>query len=246
MNLRLGDQFIKTFEQGEPSALQSAVALLRTIFEDHYVDPDHKTCLFFHGCTINGARKAYDFTVIHRGGRVILSEFTFPWTGPACVELPLLAYAGEVVGFGESVAAAGLRHRTRPEWQFRHLQAQMEHLEQLLALGRRLLACGPAEHPACCEAFQARHGHLKRPLELQVIAVREAGAPFQPARVAARVLFGPVKLNEVLPVRLNRGDVVRATVDRFEMSGPELLLEGVGSGGVRPGDRLFGLQHFYV
>lgn len=246
MKLRLGDQLIKTFEQGEPSALQSAVALLRTVFEDHYVDPDHQSCLFFHGCTISGTRKAYDFTVVHREGRVHLSEFTFPWTGPACVSMPLLTYAAEVVEFASGVASGGLLRRPVPEWQRRHLQTQLNHLEQLLALGRRLLQGGLAEYPGCCEAFQAQHGHLKRPLELQVVEVREAGAPFQPARVAARVLFGPVRLNEVLPVRLNRGDVVRAIVDRFDVSGPELVLEGVGSGGIRAGDRLVGLQHFYV
>lgn len=243
LRLRLGDHLIQAVGHGEMAIVQSALALLRTVFEDHYVDPEHQSCLFFHGCTVAGT---YDFTVVHRGDRVMLSDFTFPWKGPSYVSLPLTSYALEVVRFAERVLVADLKnHRPLPDWQQRYVDSQMAQLKELSALGRRFLSAPLSEYPAFCEQYQELHGKLKRPLEIQVLQVLEQSGPFQPISVMCRVLFGPIRAAEILPMRLNRGDVVRVTVSQFTPEGVVLTLEGVGSGGVRPGDRLYGLQLFY-
>lgn len=246
LRLHLGDHLIQTFDDGDSATVQSAVALLRTIFEDHYVDPEHQTCLFFHGCTLTGSRNRFhDFNVIHRGDRVILSDFTFQQQGPACVSLPITAYAAEVVRFAMQVQSGDRHERPRPDWQQHYLDTQRRYLEQLTELARRLLAGGGADYPRFCELFQQLHGKLKRPLELQVLTILGESGPRKPVRIRVRVMFGPLGVREVLPMRLNLGDVVLATVNEFTNEGVLLTLEGVGSGGVRPGDRLFGLQRFY-
>ncbi|MDB4897466.1 MAG: hypothetical protein JWN15_3728 [Firmicutes bacterium] len=245
--LRLGDHLIqRTFGAGEVAALQSAVALLRTIFEDHYVDPDHHSFLFFHGCTIAGrGRRVEDFTVVHRHGRVMLSEFTSQRLGPAIVSLPLSAYASDVLHFAESVLAAPVASRQFPDWQRRYVQGQWKSLVALTALTRRFLRGGCTDYETYCAEFANVHGHLKRPLELLVVAVLGKSVPFNPVSVAVRVRFGPIRAGEVLPMRLNRGDLLRATVTEFTTAGVVLLLEGAGSGGVCPGDQLFGTQLLY-
>lgn len=244
--LRLGDRLIQVFEDGQLATVQTAVALLRTVFEDHHVDPDHQSCLFFHGCTVAGAQnRSHDFAVSHRGDRVILSEFTFGQPGPWYVSLPLRTYAGQVARFAGAVLSAGMQDRPMPPWQRQYLAQQWTYLAELVALSERFLAADCQNHVTFCAEFQAKHGSLKRPLEVQILRAPEQSKPRQPISVLARVVFGPIKLNERIPVRLNRGDVVLATVNEFTPSGVLLTLEGVGSCGVRPGDLLYGLQTFY-
>jgi hypothetical protein len=242
LRLRLGDHLIQTFTDSDVSTLQSAVNLVRTVFEDHYVDRDHRSSLFFHGCTIAGS---HDFSVVHREGRVILSDFTFPWKGPACVSLPLQAYAREVIQFGENVLARSIRMQPMPGWQQRQVKANRAYLRELTAYGRRFWDAGVEQYPAYCEGFYQMHGRLKRPLEIQVNQLLEAAGPWKPVRVEARILFGPIRSGEMMPMRLNHGDVILVQVEKFTNSGVILTLQGVGSGGVRPGDQLFGLQLFY-
>lgn len=245
-HLCLGDHRIEALGDAELATLQTAVAMLRTLFEDHYVDPEHQSCLFFHGCTIaGGERVAHDFTVVHRGGRVVLSDFTFPWQGPACVSLPLKRYTTEVLRFTGQVQERGRSPEERPEWQQQYVDSLWHHLNTLTVLGHQFLIGRCEDRVAYCEQFHMSHGYLKRPLELQIGAVLEDAAPFAPVVVQSRVAFGPIHARQVLPMRLNRGDVVRVSVREFTRYGAILTLEGVGSGGVRPGDRLFGMQLFY-
>jgi hypothetical protein len=248
IRLRLGDHLLHTFDDGDLATCQSAVALLRTVFEDHYVDPDHQTCLFFNGCTILGSRRqSHDFTVVHRQGRVILSEFTFQRTGPSCVSLPLELYAREVIQFGEQVLTCEPPARRRPEWQERYFKTQRQFLADLVRLGRRFLDAGCEPFEAFGEEYQRVHGHLKRPLTLQVLTIWNEGevGPREPYFAEARTQFGPISAREVIPMRHNGGDVILVTVERFTARGAMLQVEGVGSGGLRAGDRLYGLQHFY-
>jgi len=246
LRLHLGDYLIQVPGDGEFATVQSAVALLRTVFEDHYVDPEHQSCLFFHGCMLVGARsRPHDFSVEHRGDRVILSDFTFRPDGPVCVSLPLGTYAAEVVRFGARILSTGRRAEAVTDWQRRLLDIQWGALEELTALGHRFLAGGCADLPTFCDEFHALHGNRKRALELRIISIENDSEPRQPVTVLARVSFGPLGARETLPMRLNGGDVVVARVDEFANEGVVLTLEGVGSGGVRPGDRLLGLQLFY-
>jgi hypothetical protein len=246
VRLHLGDHLVEACSDGEIAAIQSAVALLRTVYEDHYVDPDHKACLFFHGCTVFGLQgRSEDFTVVHREGRVVLSEFTAPNKGPEVVSLPLYGYAAEVLRFAEMVLTRPRKLRYQPEWQSRHIQMQWEALNDLVALTRRFIHGGGVDYEMYCAAFTDLQGQRKRPLELQVTSVLDQGGPFEPVTVEARVAFGPIRAGEVLPMRINRGDVVRVTASNFTTSGVILLLEGIGSGGVCRGDALHGLQFFY-
>lgn len=246
LRLRLGEHLVQAAVDEKLAMLQTAVALMRTLFEDHYVDPEHQSCLFFHGCAIAGAQnETHDFTVRHRSGQVVLSEFTFPWKGPASVTLPLFHYARDVLHFAEQVSHRQRRAATHPAWRRQYADSLRGHLHVLIGLSRRFLAAG-CERPAVFrEEYHHLHGHLKRPLELQVTAVLEDAGPFQPVTVLSRVLFGPVQARQVTPMRLNRGDVIRVSVLQFTPAGIALTVEGVGSGGVRPGDRLYGLQLFY-
>ncbi len=246
LRLRLGDLLIQGIVDEGLGTVQSAIALLRTVFEDHYVDPDHQSCLFFHGCAITGSRRqTYDFTVVHRGDRVILSDFTFPKPGPRCISLPLRTYAAEVLRFAQRVRATGLETDGMPPWQQAYAESQWKALTDLTELTHRFLTGEDADYKAFCDEFYALHGRLKRPLELQILDVIHEGDVWEPKIVQARVAFGPIQTGEVLPMRLNHGDVIRVSAEAFTSGGVILRLEGVGSGGVRPGDRLHGLQLFY-
>lgn len=247
LQLRLGDYLIETSDYGDWARVQSAIALLRTVFEDHYVDPEHNSCLFFHGCVLpGGTSRRHDYSAVHRGDRVLLSEFTFDTTGPSVVAVPLTSYAGEIVRFSRDVLALGRPVWSGPAWQQRHWETQWDLLCRLYDLAERLMQCGSEAYADLCHEFQVLHGCQKRPLELQILAVLERGAPRQPVRVRSRVLFGPVGAGQQMPMRLNGGDVILVTVGEFAHDGILLTLEGVGSGGVAPGDRLYGLQLFYV
>ncbi len=246
LRLRVGDHRFQLLGKSRLAMVQSAVALLRTVFEDHFVDPEHNSCLFFQGCMLIGSQAhTHDFTVTHGGDRVILSDFTFPHDGPAVVSLSLTAYATEVLRFSMQAAGTRLPDQTLPDWQERYLDTQLGYLRQLLIWTDRLVAGGCETYSSLCEEFHALHGEQKRPLEMQVLTVQEGLAPRQPFQVLARIAFGPLRTGERLPMRLNRGDVVLVTVNEFTNAGVLLTLEGVGSGGVRPGDALYGLQFYY-
>lgn len=246
VRLRLGDHLIRMVSDSELAMVQSAVALLRTIYEDHFVDPEHNSCLFFHGCMLAGSQaRTHDFSVTHRSERVLLSDFTFLHNGPEMVSLSLASYASQVLRFGVQVSCAAPRGQSRPEWQDRYLQTQRDYLRQLLALTDRFVAGGCQNYQEYCAQFRELHGQLKRPLEMQILRVVQSGAPRRPIQVLAKITFGPLCAQEKLPMRLSLGDVILVTVNDFTNEGISLTLEGVGSGGVRPGDRLFGLQLFY-
>lgn len=247
VRLRLGDHLLHTSDNGDLASCQTAVALLRTLFEDHYVDPEHRSCLFFHGCTLLDPQSdTHDFTVMHRQGRVILSEFTFARSGPSCVSLPLDAYAREVVGFAEQVLRTPPMPKRRPEWQEQLYQTQRRYLADLTDLGRRFVASGCAHHELFCTEFHHIHGRLKRPLTLEILSLlTDEVKAWEPQYAEVRILFGPLASQERIPMRLNGGDVILATVERFSGRGALLQLEGIGSGGLRVGDQLFGLQLFY-
>lgn len=240
-------------DEADIGALPTAVALLRTLFEDHHVDREHQSCLFFHGCTIGTCSTQYDFSVTHRGGAVVLSDFTFaPMRGAGGITLPLHLYAREVLQFARQA-------RALPEppgltaWAEGLRAEQRRHLAQLLALAEALVAAGCRNHTPLCDEFQAVHGGQKRPLELLLLQVEAAGdrpgdrRPEGPAPwvVECRVQFGPISVNEWIPLRVNGGDVVLAEAIRFNPRGVILHVRGVGSGGLAPGDRLTGLQLFY-
>jgi hypothetical protein len=234
VQLRLGDHLIQTYAGGELASLQSTVALLRTIFADHFVDPEHQSSLSSH-----------DFTVVHRSDRVVLSDFTFKRRGPFCVALPVYTFAIEVVRFAEQILALGLPIKRPPEWQMRYVHMYWLFMIDLIALARRFILGGGIDFAVYSSEYHQLHGHLQRPLEMQIVEVLAQGAPRQPITALSRIKFGPVRANESLPVRLNHGDVVLATVDQFTNDGVVLTLQGVGSGGLRVGDLLHGLQLFY-
>lgn len=243
LTLRLGTYLLQTPEDEERGLLQAAVSLLRTVFEDHHVDPDHQTALFFHGRTLPGG--PYDFSVIHRGDQVILRDFTFQVKGPSAVKIPLLVYAREVARYARQAMAAHPRRIARPEWQQRYVESLRIIASELTALAERVIAEGQEAFPTVKAIFQKHHGAQKRPLELQVKQVVTPHTPWQPVPVVARAVFGPLRLNERIPVKLNSGDTILATVEAFKPEGIHLTLEGVGNGGICPGDRLIGLQLFY-
>lgn len=244
LRLHLSEHLIHTFPDGELATVQSAVALLRTLFEDHHVDPEHQSCLFFHGCILGGKR-ADDFSVVHRGDQVILSDFTFPYGGPRPLIMPLRRYALAVVRFAGQVLSGAATARQPSVWSEHYVKTQMQYLRDLHQLGRRLIIGPYEEYAEIVAEFQASHGSLKQPLQLQVLAAPEATKPWQPVEVLGRVEFGPVRTGEVLPMRLNQGDVVLVTVEGFRSEGVALKVEGVGTGGIRAGDWLRGLQLFY-
>lgn len=243
LTLRLGSYLLQTQEDEEFRLLQSAVALLRTVFEDHQVDPDHQTALFFHGRTLPGG--PHDFAVTHRGDHVVLSEFTFETRGPKALKISLATYAREVAQYARQVLETEPKPISRPDWQTRYVESLRQSLGDLTALADQVATEAPAAYPQARQSFQERHGNQKRPLELQVKTVLGRPTPWVPIPVVARALFGPLRLNERIPVRLNGGDTILATVDGFKPEGIHLTLEGVGHSGVLPGDRLIGLQLFY-
>lgn len=242
LTLRLGTYLLQTAEDEERALLQSAVALLRTVFEDHYVDPDHQTALFFHGRTLPGG--PHDFTVRHQADEVILSEFTFEVKGPGSVKVPLLIYAQEVARFARQVEAITPSPIPRPDWHQRYVESLRATARDLTKEAERL-AAGEAQLPEARARFQEQHGSHKRPLELQVKQVLTTPTPWKPVTVLARPIFGPLRAKERIPVKLNGGDTALATVEAFHPEGIHLKLEGIGNGGICPGDRLIGLQLFY-
>lgn len=246
VRLRLGDHLIQTSYDGARSVLQSAVALLRTVFEDHHVDSEHAACRFFHGCTLAGlGDRSHDFTVVHKGDRVVLSDFTFRALGPAYVSLPLLTYAEQVVQFGLRLLDGLDDPLDGPDWHRNYLRGMHAELEALVDLGAELLAASGQNYVEICEEFREAHGSRKRPLELLWVETTEGGEPRKPILGKCRVNFGPLGAREALPMRLNGGDVVLVSVQEFTHAGVVVKVEGVGSGGIRPGDHLYGLQLFY-
>lgn len=246
LRLRLGDHLIRTCGTSEMDLLVSTVALLRTVFTDHFVDPDHHDCLFFHGCTIAGSpQHSHDFTVVHRGEFVHLSEFTFPWPGPSPLVISRREYARDVLAHAKSVWADGLQPHPRPVWQEEYVRDCWTTMNELTALTEQYLADADPNGTASRETFQIAYSATKRPLELLVTEVLTESEPFQPVEVQVRILFGPLRRHEVLPLSLNRGNLVLGTVSGFAPTGALLRLEGVGSGGISPGDALFGLQLYY-
>lgn len=270
---------------GPAGPVAAGVALLRTVFEDHAVDPGHADCLFFHGRTLGNPGTGFDFSVTHRGDAVLLSDFTGP-APPGPILLPWREYAAEVLRFARE-AAARSSPPAGPAWCRAYWEEKARQLEALIGLTQRALA-GPADRPArWAGAFYRLHGHLKRPLEMVVTQVlgegslppdvigpedavaaarlpvqagepagsagaRQAARSGEPAPAAetpwvvrCRVVFGPLRAGEVVPLTVNRGDVVVGEVEGFEASGVRLRVMGVGSGGLAPGDVLRGLQLFY-
>lgn len=243
LTLRLGSYLLQTQEDEELRLLQSAVALLRTVFEDHQVDPDHHTALFFHGRMLPGG--PHDFAVAHRGEHVVLTDFTFELRGLNAIRLPIDTYAREVARYARQVICADARGAKRPEWQARYVDSLRRSVVELTALADQVADQGPELFAQAKRAFGEVHGHRKRPLELQVTEVLERPTPWTPVTVVARAVFGPLRLHEQIPVRLNGGDTILATVDGFRPEGVHLTLEGIGHAGVWGGDRLIGLQLFY-
>lgn len=243
LTLRLGTYLLQPPEDEERGLLQSAVSLLRTVFEDHHVDPDHQSALFFHGRTLPGG--PYDFSVIHRGDLVILRDFTFEVKGPRTVKIPLLVYAREVAQFARQATLPRETPLTRPEWQQRYVESLRSTANELMTLAERLITEGQEAFPKVRAIFQERHGAQKRPLELQIRQIAAPHTPWQPVPVVAKAVFGPLRLNERIPFKLNSGDTILATVEAFKPEGIHLTLEGIGHGGIGQGDRLIGLQLFY-
>lgn len=253
IELTLAGRALVAPDEADIGAVPTAVALLRTLFENHHVDPEHQSCLFFNGCTIGTCTVQYDFSVTHRGGAVVLSHFTFNHFqdfGP--IPIPLTQYAREVLQFAR-------RARSIPEplgltgWAERLRADQRKQLLELIELAEGLVGAGCRNHAELCEEFRQTHGLRKRPLELLLLAVAEEGArpgdrnPEGPAPwvVECRVQFGPISVNELVPLRVNGGDVVLAQAVSFGPRGVTLHVMGVGSGGLAAGDRLTGVQQFY-
>lgn len=253
IELTLAGQMLIAPDEADFGAVPTAVALLRTLFEDHWVDLEHQSCLFFNGCTIGTCKVQYDFSVTHRGGAVVLSDFTFPVLQSATpIEIPLSHYAHEVLQFARRARAL-----TEPQgltaWAARLRAEQRDHLQSLIALAARLVAGGCRAHPVLCKEFQNTQGLAKRPLELLVTAIETTGDfggsddPNCPVPWVAecRVRFGPISVHELIPLRVNNGDVVLGQALGFGPRGVTLRLSGVGSGGLAAGDSLRGLQFFY-
>lgn len=231
-------------DEGEVGCVPSALALMRTVFENHHPDPDHQVCLFFNGCTIGTCSAQYDFSVIHQGDAVLLSGFTFPpFQELTPVRVPLELYTREVVAFARAALRMPAPSRMIAWAAALHGQ-QREQLAALLPLAEAFLAGGCRDTPAYREAFMVQHGRLKRPLELQLVDLHAAGEQGD-WEVEARILFGPISVHELIPMRVNGGDVVLVRALEFGSRGVRLAVMGVGAGGLGVGDRLTGLQLFY-
>jgi hypothetical protein len=243
--IRLGDSLERAFEASDLTTHRAAVALLRTVFEDHYVDPEHNWQPILPVRHPSAAQPDYDFSVIHRGWNVVLSDFTFPHRGPERVTLPLAAYVREVVRFGEAVLAAPPVCRNYRDSESEALARYRQYLLDLIGLGRAAL--GGHNYWELCEEFHMIHGSLKRPLHLRVVDILDHGGGRlrAPQIAVVEVCFGPLHDGEKTALRINRGDVVLATVLAIEPAGATLRLEGIGPGGLFVGDELFGLQCFY-
>ncbi|BDG62058.1 hypothetical protein [Caldinitratiruptor microaerophilus] len=293
---------------GPAGPLPAAVGLLRTVFEDHVVDPAADGNLFFQGSVLGDSGARYDFSVTHRGDAVLLSDFTAT-LGAGPVVLGWREYASEVVRFAREVSRWP-RPAGAPGWARQYAEEQAAQLRDLLDLASAAVADPTGNRRAYAPRFHALHGHRKRPLELVVTEVvaegslppdlfgpedawlhlppsagtaasgaaaagtavaagggtvpfpgaapagrageggaaafaGPAGGPDAPWVVRCRVVFGPVRAGETLPLTVNRGDVVIAHVEGFEPPGARLRVMGVGSGGLGPGDVLRGLQLYY-
>lgn len=243
--LKLGDRVLHSFDSGSLPAYRSAVALLRTVFEDHFADPEHGVGLLLLGHQPDGLPLSQDFTVIHRGSHLELSDFTQSHGGPSCVQMPLKAYVREVVRFGEAVLAAAPVCRNYSDRESRELMEQRQYLLDLVGLGRATL--GGHNYWELCEEFHMVHGSIKQPLRLEVMDIMDDGGGKlrAPQTVQVKIRFGPLCAGEKTLVRPNGGDAVLATVQSREQDSATLLLEGIGPGGLAAGDQLIGLQCFY-
>lgn len=236
-------------DEGNIGGVPTAVALLRTLFEDHEVDPDHQSCVFFNGCTIGTCSVPHDFSVTHRGGAVVLSDFTFPqFRDLGAVTVPLPLYAREVVAFARQALAQpdppGLA-----TWAQDLRRDQRQQLAALLGLAEEFVAAGCGPRAAFAGRFYALHGHRKRPLELQILSLVQvggAGPSPTPWVVRCRVVFGPIRLHELIPLRVGAsGPVAIGQPIQFGPEGVTLALMGAPPHSLRPGAVLKGLQLFY-
>jgi hypothetical protein len=245
LTIRLGDRSVSVLIGPSVAAIESAVALLRTVFEDHFADPEYRECLFFHGCTlIDSRREKLDFSVRHQGDRVVLTDWSWAADGPTFSSLPRLQYAQEILAFARQVRAAGMPSRPGPSWLSHYSGGRWLQLGSLCLLTARYLAGGEEAYATCRRAYEERHGHRRRPLELAIEVVIGTFEPWHPVEVLARPVFGPLHQGALLPLMLN-GQLIRGIVTEFRPGGVALSLEGVGWGGVAPGDRLVGLQLFH-
>lgn len=250
-------------DEGGVGSTPAAVALLRTVFENHEVDPSHRSSAFFNGCAINTHHARYDFSVTHVGDAVLLSDFTFPIPQePPFIRLPLPEYVRAVTEFARDVRAIPVPLGLT-DWGERILREQRRHLATLLQLAESYLDQGCRNQQAFHAAFHRQHGCLKQPLQLEITSITEAGDPLPhipahpgprpmagadppaPWIIEARVTFGPLETRAAVPLRTRSGDLVLAEALRFTERGVELAVRGVGPDGLAPGDCLRGLQLFY-
>jgi hypothetical protein len=246
LTLRLGDRTISVLGGPSFAALESAVALLRTVFEDHFADPEYRQCLFFHGCTLIGARRErLDFTVRHQADRVVLSDWSWRDSGAAISSLPRQQYATAVFAYARQIRRAGCPDRPGPAWLRQYVRSLWMILGSLCLLTARYLRGGDELYPMIREAYAERFGARRRPLELEVELVTGEFEPWHPVRVLARPLFGPLRQGALVPLKLNGEHLIRGRVEEFCPAGVALNLEGVGWSGVKPGDRLVGLELFH-
>lgn len=208
----------------------SALALLRTAFEDHYVDRDHDGCLFFSGKTIPAATAEYDFSVTHRGDAVFLSEFSWcPELEPQ--RISRIAYVQAVVNFARAVRGAGF-------WD--------EDLAKLLRLAQQYLEEDCRRPALYSDLFHQLHGHRKQPLQLVVTNLFRPSPDGAPDwEVSAQVKFGPIRRGQLELVRQNGGTILVIQALDFDADGVHIAVRGEGAATLSPGDRLSGLQLFY-
>lgn len=246
LTIRLGDRTVSVMGGPSLAALQSAVALLRTLFEDHFADPDYDDCLFFHGCTLIGSgREKLNFTVRHQEDRVVLSDWNWTEDGPAISAIPRSQYAQEILAFARQVRTTGFPDRPGPTWLRRYARGLWLEFGSLCLLATRYVQEGEAHYRTIRRAYWERHGQRRRPLELVVDLVMGEFEPWHPIRVLVRPLFGPLKQGAHVPLRVNGDHLVRGLVEEFRPGGVALTLEGVGWKGIKQGDRLVGLELFH-
>lgn len=246
LTIRLGDRTVSVLGGPSLAALESAVALLRTIFEDHFADPEYRSCLFFHGCTlVRSDRERLDFTVRHQEERVILSDWSWAEDGAALTSLPRHLYAQEVLAYARQVRHAGYPNRQGPSWLRQYARGLWLELGSLCLLTARYLRAGDHLYRAARRVYAERYGVRRRPLELEVELITGQFEPWHPVRVLARPLFGPLRQGAHLPLKVNGEHLVRGLVEEFRPAGVALTLEGVGWSGVKVGDRLVGLELFH-
>lgn len=246
LTIRLGDRTVSVLGGPSLAALESAVALLRTVFEDHFADSEYRRCLFFHGCTLVGTdRERLNFTVRHQEDRVVLSDWSWSGEGASITSLPRQQYAHEVLSYARHVRQAGYPNRQGPSWLRQYARGLWLELGSLSLLTARYLRAGDELYRAARRVYAERYGARRRPLELEVELVLGEFEPWHPVQVLARPLFGPLHQGAYLPLKVNGEHLIRALVEEFRPAGVALTLEGVGWKGVKPGDRLHGLELFH-